>query len=168
MWWWLGLLLSVVFGQDLYIGSEFLLLRFHRGFYPPLLGTGIMGGASIPLFRSGETYQLRGWGEARLMHIVGGNRVPFSPGATAGVSARADIPSRLRIYAQVGLGLDAHSINFTDKGGSTLIDRQLRPIVIAEVGSFAFAEGIFLRYGFYPTPGTTGKFVVTIGSYVGD
>lgn len=168
MRYWIGLLPIVLTAQDIYMGSEFILLRFYRGLYPPLLATGAMGGVSVPLYRSGETYRLLGWGEARLIYIVGGTRMPFAPGATAGLAARADIPSRLRIYTQVSLGLDAYILNFTDGGGSSLTDRQLRPLISAEIGSFAFAEGAFVRYGFYPTPGTTGKFVVTIGSYIGE
>ncbi|MCX7764925.1 MAG: hypothetical protein N2253_08570 [Bacteroidia bacterium] len=164
----LGFVPAFLLGQELYMGSEFMLLRFYKGYYPPLLATGVMGGGRWKLFSSGSAYKLTGWAEARVMYPVGASRSSFAPGATAGLAAQVEIPSRIRQYIQLSLGVDAYSLRFSDRGGSVLLDRQLRPIILGEIGSYAFADGIFLRYGFYPTPGTTGKYVFAIGSYIGD
>ncbi|MCX8113315.1 MAG: hypothetical protein N3E49_09030 [Bacteroidia bacterium] len=164
----LALLIASLHAQDLYMGSELVLLRFYKGFYPPILAAGAMGGLSRELYRSGESYKLIGWGEAKLFYLIGASRLPLSLGAAAGMAARAEIPSRARYYAQIGLGLDGYTLRFTDGGNNTLTDRQLRPILSVEIGSSTLVDGIFLRYSFYPTPGTTLKSVLTFGSYIGE
>ncbi|MCS7298237.1 MAG: hypothetical protein RMK19_06110 [Bacteroidia bacterium] len=164
----LGLLPALLCGQALYIGSEFTMLRFHRGLYPALLASGVMGGVGWELYKSGQAYMLLGWSEARLMYLFSASGSPFFPGATIGTALRIELPFRQKYYLQGGIGMDGYILHFRDGGGTSLQDRQLRPILTFECGSFAFADGIFLRYSFYPLPGTTGKFVFTIGSYLGE
>lgn len=155
-------------GQDIYMASEFMLLRFHRGYYPPLLATTVAGGMAWELYCSGSTYKLMTWSDARLIYAVGMRRVSLAPGGTLGIAARIEPPSRFRYYFQIGLGMDGHYLRITDGGGSLISDTQLRPIFALEGAYQAFIDRVFLRYGFYPTPGATSKYVFTIGTYIGD
>lgn len=150
------------------MGSEVMLLRFYRGYYPALVATGAIGGVSWELYHSGSAHYLYGIAEAHVAYVIAAFRQPIFPGLMAGMAYRINLPFRHRLYGEVGLGMDGFMMRLNDGGGNLLTTRELRPLLWIEGGSFAFAEGIFLRYGFYPTPGTTAKFVLTIGSYIGD
>lgn len=170
-WLWsacLPYLLAQESSSQLYGGSEFQLLRFHRGYLPPLLAGAAFGGVSWEALRSGTTYRGIVWGEARIGFVRGAVVNPLFPAAAGGVALRLGLPDPSRHYAQVSLGLDAYFFKVADGGGTFLRDSQLRPILSFEVGSFAFAEPVFLRYSMYPTPGTTSKYALAIGVYLGD
>ncbi|MCX7606176.1 MAG: hypothetical protein N2170_02765 [Bacteroidia bacterium] len=152
---------------QLFGGSELILLRFHRGYLPPLLGTGVMGGATWEIFRSGSSHRLLAWGEARLTYLLGASLPPVFPGGTLGLCWRIGLPDPEKLYAQVGAGIDGYILRTHDKGGTPFQDQQLRPLLQIEAGTFVFLEPVFIRYSFYPTPGTTSKYVISIGTYFG-
>lgn len=167
-----GSYIPSLFAQEsrtyLYGCSEFQLLRFHRGFIPPALAGAAVGGIYWEAFRSGTTYRGILWGEARIGYVRGAVVNPFFPGVAGGLALRLGLPDPSRHYAQVNLGLDAYAFKVADGGGTFLKDSQLRPILSFEIGSFAFAEPVFLRYSMYPTPGTTSKYALAIGAYFGE
>ncbi len=170
--WLLGASAALLHAQEartqLYGGSEFQLLRFHRGYIPPLLAGAAFGGVSWEALRSGSTYRGLLWGEARIGFVRGAVVNPLFPGLSGGLALRLGLPDPSRHYAQLNLGLDAYFLKVADGGGTFLRDSQLRPILGFEVGSFAFAEPIFLRYSMYPIPGTTSKHALAIGAYFGE
>ncbi len=170
--WLLSTSTALLYAQEartqLYGGSEFQLLRFHRGYIPPLLSGAAFGGVGWEALRSGSTYRGLLWSEARIGFVRGAVVNPLFPGLSGGLAVRLGLPDPSRHYAQVSLGLDAYFLKVADGGGTFLRDSQLRPILSFEVGSFAFTEPIFLRYSMYPTPGTTSKYALTIGAYFGE
>ncbi|GIV23097.1 MAG: hypothetical protein N3A68_02990 [Bacteroidia bacterium] len=167
-------LLSLISGVSLYaqgsvsvyLGSEFMLLRFHRGYVPPVLASGAVLGGTYAIVRSGVSHTVQAWGEGRVAYIIGGALPPIFGGGSAGVAWRLGLPDPTRYYAQAAVGIDAYALRVSDKGGTPLRDTQIRPILSIEVGAFTFAEPLFLRYSFYPLPGSTSKFVLTIGTYL--
>lgn len=164
----MGILPLWLAGQEIYIASEFMLFRFHRGYYPPLLATGVVGGVGQEIGRSGNTYKLVAWGEARVIYVVGMSGLPFAPGGTVGLSARVEVPSRLRFYLGFGAGMDGYSLRVVDGGGNFIRHTELRPIFVIEIAYQALVDRVFLRYGFYPTPGAVSKYMIGVGSYIGD
>lgn len=170
--WLLGASVTLLYAQEsrtqLYGGSEFQLLRFHRGYIPPLLAGAAFGGVGWEALRSGSTYRGLLWSEARIGFVRGAVVNPLFPGLSGGLALRLGLPDPSQHYAQVSLGFDAYFFKVADGGGTSLRDSQLRPILSFEVGSFAFAEPIFLRYSRYPTPGTTSKHALAIGAYFGE
>ncbi|MCS7188726.1 MAG: hypothetical protein RMJ66_01550 [Bacteroidia bacterium] len=164
-YWFLFTLGSAQNKLQFYTSSEFILMRFHKSYLPPLFSAGAMGGSTFQLIHSGISHRGYIWGELRLMYLLSGGMPPIFPGATGGFSWRVGLPEPDRYYIQVGIGLDFYSIRKRDAGVS-IHDTQLRPIIYTEVGSFTLLEPLFLRYGFYPTPGSTSKFVFSIGTYL--
>jgi len=173
----LGLILtlSCLWGQGAewmgYGGSEILRHQYHRGYLPPILMNGGFLGVSRNLIRSGRSYVVRFWAEGRLaLPVIGGasiGRFRLVPGATAGLAFQVAFPEVDQFYLQVSPGLDGYWMQIGDPTYTSFSrDGQLRPIVFVEAGlptrdGFPF----FVRYGFYPTPGTTSRVVISMGSY---
>lgn len=154
--------------ESFYGGSELSLFRFHRGYLPPVLTTGAFGGYSHVLWRSGLSYELRGWAEGRIgLAFIGSEaRNRLVPGLSSGLGLRVGLPDPSRTYLQLGGGLDAYYLELGGFGGPKVIDRQLRPLLILEVGLTSSLEQLlFVRYTFYPMPGTTTRASIGFGTY---
>lgn len=161
-----------VYGQvplRTYVGTEFTLLRFHRDFLPPALATGLVGGLSREVWRSGTSHAGLVWGEGRLFYPLRSLALPLSWGASVGIGWQVGLPDPERYALQVRVGLDGYTFRTDGRYSTPIHDRQLRPVVQLELSAFfaepIFAEPIFVRYGFYPTPGSTSKYFVALGSY---
>lgn len=154
-----------------YSGSELIRHRYHRGYLPPLLMNGGFLGVSRGLARSGRSYQIRWWGEGRIaLPVVGAGgmgRLKVVPGAATGFAFQAALPEFDQFYLQISPGVDAYWMQVGDPAYTTFSqDAQIRPILLLELGlptqdGFPF----FVRYGFYPTPGSTSRWILSIGSY---
>ncbi|GIV25785.1 MAG: hypothetical protein KatS3mg026_1477 [Bacteroidia bacterium] len=163
--WLLGSLL--VYGQTplrTYVGTEFILLRFHRDYLPPALATGVVGGLGREIWRSGTSHAVLVWGEGRLFYPLGSTVFPLSGGASLGIGWQVGLPDPERYALQLRFGLDGYTFRTDGRYSIPIRDHQLRPVVQIEL-SASFAELVFVRYGFYPTPGTTSKYFVALGSY---
>lgn len=160
--------LSPLSGQvpDLYMGSEFALLRFYRSYLPTFLTAGIVTGAQWEIFRSGEAHSLRTWTELHLSYVARNFPPTIYPGGTAGLGWRINIPLRHQYYLQGNLGMDAYRLRYTDLGGTPIQDQQVRPICLVEVGSYTFSGNVFVRYGFYPISSPTAKYLFALGIYM--
>ncbi len=154
-----------------YGGSELIWHRYHRGYLPSLLMNGGFLGVSRSLAHSGRSYQVRWWGEGRLaLPVIGAGgmgRLKIVPGATAGLAFQVAFPEADQLYLQVSPAIDAYWMEIGDPAYTTFSqDAQIRPILLLELGlptrdGFPF----FVRYGFYPTPGSTSRWIVSMGSY---
>lgn len=169
---WIGigvwLSFSFSYGQEIvsvYTGSELVLLRFHRDYLPPVVATGIMGGGAWEIVCSGLSHRMRAWADFHLTYPLGTGVPTFFPGASGGIAWQVGLRDPSRYYVQVGIGIDAYAFRTRDAGGVPIRDQQLRPIVLTEVGTSVFQEPLFIRYGFYPTPGKTSKYVIAMGTY---
>ncbi len=154
-----------------YGGSEVLRHRYHRGYLPPVLMNGGFLGVSRSVTQSGRSYQMRLWAEGRLaLPVIGAagvGRVKLVPGAAMGLAFQVAFPEVDQFYLQFCPGLDAYWMQIGDPSYTSFSqDKQLRPILLIEAGlptrdGFPF----FVRYGFYPTPGTTSRAMISLGSY---
>lgn len=110
-------------------------------------------------------------GEGRLaLPVIGAGgvgRLKIVPGATTGLAFQIAFPEADQLYVQVSPGVDAYWMEIGDPAYTTFSqDAQIRPILLVELGlptqdGFPF----FLRYGFYPTPGITSRWIFSMGSY---
>lgn len=158
---------SLLWGQSrlhTYVGTELTLLRFHRNFLPPALTTGIVGGVAQEIWRSGVSHAVIAWGEGRLFYPVGISAFPLSAGVSVGTGWQISLPDPERYAFQLRLGLDGYTFQTDGRQGIPLRDQQLRPLLQFEL-TVSFPEAFFVRYGFYPTPGSTSKYYVAVGSY---
>lgn len=170
---WLSLLLVETRAQtqslgSVYGGSELSTFRFHRGQLPTVLATGALGGYSHVLWRTGLSYELRGWAEGRMgLSLIGSEaRNRLVPGLASGVGLRIGLPDPDRIYLQLSGAFDAYYLELGGFGGRKVIDRQLRPMLTLEVGFMGSQETpFFIRYTLYPMPGTTTRTSIGFGSY---
>jgi hypothetical protein len=94
-------------------------------------------------------------------------RLKIVPGAAIGFAFQAAFPEFDQFYLQISPGIDAYWMQVGDPAYTTSSqDTQIRPILLLELGlptqdGFPF----FVRYGFYPTPGSTSRWILSIGSY---
>ncbi|MCS6789978.1 MAG: hypothetical protein NZ580_03240 [Bacteroidia bacterium] len=151
---------------ELYMGSEFALLRFYRGYLPSFLTAGIVAGAQWEIFHSGEAHSLRTWAELHLSYVARNFPPTIYPGGTAGLGWRINIPLRHQYYLQGNLGIDAYRFRYIDLGGTSIQDQQVRPICLIEIGSYTFSGNVFVRYGFYPISSSTAKYLFALGVYM--
>lgn len=150
---------------NVYMGSEFAVLRFYRIYLPPFLTTGIVAGAQWEVFHSGEAHSLRTWAELRLSYVAFNFPSTVYLGGTAGLGWRINVPLRHQYYLQGNLGMDAYRFRYIDMGGMPIQDQQVRPICLVEVGSYTFSGIVFVRYGFYPISSSTAKYLFALGVY---
>ncbi|MCS7161992.1 MAG: hypothetical protein NZ958_01505 [Bacteroidia bacterium] len=152
-----------------YLGSDLMVFTYRRFYLPPFTASGILLGNSWPVLVSGEAYRLLLWSEIHLGYLIGRlGGLPIVPGITGGVAWRIDLPLASKSYLQPAFGLDAYYLSFRDQGGSSWQDGQIRPIVSMELGSSAALESLFVRYSFYPLPGTATKYAFSIGFILAD
>ncbi len=128
-------------------------------------------GISYTWRSSGQSYRLRGWAEGRLaLPMIGSaglGRLQVIPGATMGLGFQVGLPEPDQLYVQLSPGIDMYWMQVGDPSQTTFsTDWQVRPIIIAEVGFPARDDyPFFVRYGFYPAPGTTSRMVIGFGTY---
>ncbi|MEN2993255.1 MAG: hypothetical protein ABDH91_06850 [Bacteroidia bacterium] len=161
-------LLALAQGQ-FYLGSDLIVFTYRRFYLPPLTASGVLLGSSWPVLASGEAYRLLLWGEVHISYLIGRlGSIPIVPGVTGGAAWRIELPLASKSYLQSALGLDAYYLSFRDQGGSGWYDRQIRPIVSVELGGSSALESLFMRYSFYPLPGTGSKYAFSVGLILAD
>jgi len=177
MRWGLILLLSWVSAQEMestwsaYGGSELIRHQYHRGYLPPLLMNSGFLGVARSLAHSGRSYQVRWWGEGRIaLPVIGAGgvgRLKLVPGATTGLAFQLAFPEADQLYLQISPGIDTYWMEIGDPAYTSFSqDAQIRPILLLELG-FPTRDGFpfFVRYGFYPAPGTASRWILSMGSY---